>query len=106
MCGIRGRRLRARYFPEDLSADPAWDMMLNLFYAELTYRRVTVSSLSMAAAVPPTTAIRWINSLVEKGIFVRRSDPHDGRRVYVELTSETSTALRTYFAEVIPAPSA
>lgn len=103
---IRARRLRARFFPEELFADPAWDMMLNLFHAELTFRRVTVSSLSMAAAVPPTTAIRWIGTLVDKNLFVRRSDPHDGRRVYVELTPETSGALRAYFAEVMPTPSA
>lgn len=32
---IRARRLRARYFPEDLFADPAWDMLLDLLQAEI-----------------------------------------------------------------------
>ena len=32
---IRARRLRARFFPEDLFADPAWDMLLDLLQAEL-----------------------------------------------------------------------
>jgi hypothetical protein len=27
-------------------------------------------------------------------------DPHDGRRVFVELAPETSAALRRYFAEL------
>jgi hypothetical protein len=31
---------------------------------------------------------------------VRRADPHDGRRVFVELAPDTSRALRRYFAEV------
>jgi DNA-binding MarR family transcriptional regulator len=31
---------------------------------------------------------------------VRRADPHDGRRVFVELAPEASSALRRYFAEV------
>ena len=36
----------------------------------------------------------------EQGMFLRRADPHDGRRVFVELAPETSQALRRYFAEV------
>jgi DNA-binding MarR family transcriptional regulator len=38
--------------------------------------------------------------MVSQGIFVRRADPHDGRRVFVELAPEASQALRRYFAEV------
>ena len=101
---IRARRLRARYFPEDLFADPAWDMLLDLLQAEISQLRVPVSSLCIAAAVPATTALRWLKTLVEEGVFVRRADPHDGRRVFVELAPESSRALRRYFAEVGQAP--
>ena len=97
---IRARRLRARYFREDLFADPAWDMLLDLLQAEIAQLRVPVSSLCIAAAVPATTALRWLKTMVSQGIFVRRADPHDGRRVFVELAPETSHALRRYFAEV------
>jgi DNA-binding MarR family transcriptional regulator len=38
--------------------------------------------------------------MVSQGLFVRRADPHDGRRVFVELAPEASQALRRYFAEV------
>lgn len=97
---IRARRLRANYFPEDLFADPAWDMMLDLLQAEIAQLRVPVSSLCIAAAVPATTALRWLKTLVAQQLFVRRSDPHDARRVFVELAPETSKALRRYFNEV------
>ena len=97
---IRARRLRSRYFREDLFADPAWDMLLDLLQAELAQLRVPVSSLCIAAAVPATTALRWLKSMTEEGIFVRRADPHDGRRVFVELSSQASGAMRRYFAEV------
>jgi hypothetical protein len=97
---IRARRLRARYFPEDLFADPAWDMLLDLLQAEISHLRVPVSSLCIAAAVPATTALRWLKTMVKQGIFLRRADPHDGRRVFVELAPQTSDALRRYFAEV------
>ena len=97
---IRARRLRARYFPEELFADPAWDMLLDLLQAEIAQLRVPVSSLCIAAAVPATTALRWLKTLVSQGLFIRRPDPHDGRRVYVELAPDASHALRRYFAEV------
>jgi DNA-binding MarR family transcriptional regulator len=99
---IRARRLRSRFFPEELFADPAWDMLLDLLQAEISQLRVPVSSLCIAAAVPATTALRWLKTLVSQGLFVRRADPHDGRRVFVELAPETSQALRRYFAEVGP----
>jgi DNA-binding MarR family transcriptional regulator len=38
--------------------------------------------------------------MTDKGIFVRRADPHDGRRVFVELSKDASLAMRRYFAEV------
>ena len=97
---IRARRLRANYFSEELFADPAWDMLLDLLHAEILHLRVPVSSLCIAAAVPATTALRWLKTMVSEGIFIRRADPHDGRRVFVELAPETSEALRRYFAEV------
>jgi DNA-binding MarR family transcriptional regulator len=97
---IRARRLRSRYFADHLFADPAWDMLLDLLQAELSHLRVPVSSLCIAAAVPATTALRWLKTMVQEGLFIRRADPHDGRRVFVELAPETSAALRRYFAEV------
>jgi hypothetical protein len=99
---IGARRRRAHYFQGDLFADPAWDMLLDLVEAEIRGRRVSVSSLCIAAAVPASTALRWINALVKEGLFVRCPDPNDQRRVYVELTPEASEALRHYFAELNP----
>ena len=99
---IRARRLRARFFEEELFADPAWDMLLDLLQAEIAQLRVPVSSLCIAAAVPATTALRWLKTMTDKGIFVRRADPHDGRRVFVELSREASSAMRRYFAEIGP----
>ena len=97
---IRARRLRARYFDEELFADPAWDMLLDLLAAEIAQHRVPVSSLCIAAAVPATTALRWIKTMTDHKLFVRRADPHDGRRVFIELAPATSAAMHRYFAEV------
>lgn len=97
---IRVRRLRARFFDEELFADPAWDMLLDLLQAEIAQHRVPVSSLCIAAAVPATTALRWIKTMTDVGLFQRRADPHDGRRIFVELSAGASEAMRRYFGEV------
>jgi DNA-binding MarR family transcriptional regulator len=73
-----------------------------LLQAEIAQLRVPVSSLCIAASVPATTALRWLKTLVSQGLFVRRPDPHDGRRVYVELAPDASDALRRYFDELGP----
>jgi len=96
---IRARRDRGKYLPADLFADPAWDMLLDLLQAELVQHRVPVSSLCIAAAVPATTALRWIKTMTDRGLLARRPDPHDGRRVFMEMSRPTSHALRRFFAE-------
>jgi hypothetical protein len=87
---IRARRLRDQYFGNELFADPAWDILLDLFAARLEKRSVAVSSLCIAAAVPPTTALRWIKTLTDLGLLVRTADPQDGRRVYIELAPKAA----------------
>lgn len=97
---LDARRLRGSYFSSDLFAEPAWDMMLELLRAELFDRRMTATRLCAAAGVPPTTALRWLNSLVQQGLFVRRDDPLDATRSFVELAPRTSLSLRDYFREI------
>jgi DNA-binding MarR family transcriptional regulator len=100
---IRNRRQRTRYFAADLFSDPAWDILLDLFQGELMQRRISVSSACIGAAVPPTTALRWIASMVKRRMLVRHADPIDGRRVFVELSPDASLAMRLYFANTVRA---
>lgn len=95
---IRARRLRELYFAADLFADPAWDMLLDLMAARLERRQVAVSSLCIAAAVPPTTALRWIKLLTDQGILIRIADPSDGRRVFIELADSAAEGMMNYLA--------
>ena len=94
---LRQRRMREQYFPADLFADPAWDMLLDLYAARLERQPVSVSSLCIAAAVPATTALRWIKTMTDAGLFLREADPHDGRRIFIGLAEAAFDALARYF---------
>lgn len=93
---LRLRRERDRYFPSEIFADPAWDMLLDLTAAQLEGKQVPVSSLCIAAAVPTTTALRWVRSLTEAGLLERQMDPTDARRSHIRLSDEASASMLAY----------
>ena len=93
---IRARRLRDQFFGATLFEDPGWDMLLDLYAAELEQGRVSVSSLCIAAAVAPTTALRWIARMTDTGLFERRPDLLDRRRAFMVLSDRASEAMRGY----------
>lgn len=100
---LKRRRDRERYFPAELFSDPAWDMLLDLTAARLEKRSVSVSSLCIAAAVPTTTALRWIRNLCDVGMFERTTDPEDLRRGIITLSDDTADRMMRYLAAIGPA---
>lgn len=97
---LRVRTLRARFFRAELFADPAWDMLLDLYRAELDQHRVSVTSLCTASGVPTSTALRWLRALEDDGLIARRQDPLDGRRSFVALTNAGIEAMGAYFTAI------
>lgn len=95
---LRLRRLRDNFFDPVLFADPAWDMLLDLMAAKLEGDQVAVSSLCIAAAVPPTTALRWIKAMTDHNMFERHADPTDGRRIFIRLSDGATIGMARYFA--------
>lgn len=97
---IANRQARSRFFDAGLFGDPAWDMLLDLTAAHGEGVRVSVTSLCIAAAVPATTALRWLSQMVESGIFVRVPDPSDRRRAFIALSDKALAAMSGYFASL------
>lgn len=97
---IANRQARARFFDPALFGDPAWDMLLDLTAAHGEGQRVSVTSLCIAAAVPATTALRWLTQMVESGIFIRVPDPADKRRAFIALSDKALAAMSAYFASL------
>ena len=88
------RNRRDRHFRAYLFAEPAWDMMLDLFIAHLEGRQVYVTSLCIASNVPNTTALRYIQDMVKHGEIVSSADVQDGRRRWLSLSEGAVAAMK------------
>lgn len=94
----RRRRNRTLFFEdESLFGEPAWDILLDLFIAGLQRKRLPVTSACIGAAVPTTTALRWLALLEERGQVIREPDPTDARRAHVRLSPEAWAKMEQYF---------
>lgn len=94
---IAERRSVGRHLGFSICANPAWDMLLDLYRAALLGQDISISSLALASHVPATTARRCIASMVAAKLVVFRPDPADGRRIYVAITPAGFEALTHIF---------
>ncbi len=92
--------MRDALFPTGLFADPAWDLLLDLYVAGVERRRISISSACIAAAVPSTTALRWIAVLESKGLILRIADSKDRRRAYLTLGAQASRSIEAWLQDM------
>jgi hypothetical protein len=93
------RRARERILPPEVFAEPAWDILLDLFVARSEHRFVSVSGACIASAVPPTTALRWITKLEELGLVQRIADDLDRRRIWLKLDDTAASKIADWLSE-------
>lgn len=97
----KSRRIRSRAFKDDrLFGEPAWDLLLDLFIAEAEGKKLSVTAACIGAAVPTSTALRWLLILEQRGLLTRESDPTDARRVFLRLTGEGYARMVDYFLQL------
>lgn len=94
---IDARRLRTQFFDTRLLGEPAWDMLLELFHAEIAKHSISLTSLSVAASVPAATALRWIKVMIEADLVRFPAESSDARCEHVELSPMASKAMQKYF---------
>lgn len=94
------RERRRNYISPELFGEPAWDMLLALFCANAACHRLSVTSLCLASGAPQTTALRWIDSLHERGLTRRVKNPLDARVVFIELEPEGKARMLAYLEDV------
>lgn len=91
------RRARDALLPPEFLGEPGWDILLDLLISRLSNKEISVTSCCVAACVPPTTALRWIDLLISQGFVERVSDPEDRRRSLLRLTEHGFRQMRSYF---------
>ena len=98
----RLRRARPKYVAaaSDLFADPIWDMMLDLYVASQRGQLTTVTNACVAADVPQTTGLRYIEKLTSRGLAVRYSHLKDKRMLGLELTPEGKASMEDMLREM------
>ena len=94
---IAQRRQREELLGPELSGEPAWTMLLNLFVAHEEGRRETVLKLCTEAGVGPDIALRWLFTLAAEGKAIWRSKAKDPYAARVDLAPEMAGQLRELF---------
>lgn len=84
------RRARAVVFGDNLFSDPAWDILLELYAAQLGARVMSLSDLAKATDTPLSTTERWIAALAERGLVKSTTDPKDSADVKIQLTPDAA----------------
>ena len=95
------RKLRGSFLPHDMFSDPAWDILLALKESEFSSSRMAITAATTVEGIPATTGLRWLKTLVRRGLVLREEDPFDGRRVYVRLHPNASKAIDDFLDGVL-----
>lgn len=94
------RRSRDEKFQSfELFADPAWDILLDLFINFFDGKKVDTSSACIASCVPVTTALRWLTALEKAGLIEKAHDNRDKRRVLVQISALGVKNMIAYFQD-------
>jgi len=94
--GLNRRRLEMLGAP--LCVDAAWNMLLDLFISEGEGRRLSVSAAVIGSMFSYSTAMRYVNLLVDAGLVERTPDQRDRRRSFLSLSRTGRAALADLLA--------
>jgi hypothetical protein len=83
------RVTRFDHFPAELFHEPAWDMLLALFIAQVA-----------SANAPVTTSQRWIDHLHKLKLIDRVIDPIGRRRMEISLSDSGNAAVLAYLRQL------
>jgi DNA-binding MarR family transcriptional regulator len=91
------RGLRRDYLGRDFS-EAAWAMILEVYAARLEGRSIHQSLVGFETGVPPTTALATVRRLLDRGVFLKQTDPSDKRMVLLTLADEWAESLARFLS--------
>lgn len=98
---FHNRRRRDSLIRHDLFAEPAWDMLLDLYIQHHRGQPVAVDRLCAAAATAATTAMRWLGLLIEKELVVRSPSAADDGILRVALSEHGIGEMERYLRDLL-----
>ena len=95
---LTDRARRREYVSAALLAEPAWDILLELYAFQLLQQPVTAAEVSDRLHVPSTTSDRWMKMLEADLLIARWMERPVGVRV--ALTPKGVEAMDRYFSAI------
>ena len=96
---IHARRARAMLFGQSLFSDPAWDILLMLFQADLDDQALTLEQLSETGRLSLNATVGQVGVLERRGlVFEYRGSPNSRRRRALRLTPLAIDAMSSWFS--------
>ena len=92
------RQKRISRFGSQMFGEPAWEMLL-ILYLEEGGERQSQTRLADLSGAARSTAMRWIDYLVRKGLAYREDHPTDKRRNFIALSDKGRQLLELYLSE-------
>ena len=96
----RAIAIRMRVCPEVAHEQIAWTMLLAAQQARCDGRPLSTTAICSFAYAPATTALRWLDLLVTKGLLTSNPDPSDARRRWIALSAKGVLMFKRYAAEL------
>lgn len=92
------REVRRNFVSQKFLGEPAWDILLDLFYRQSRDQRVSITDTQHAANAPLTTVLRYLKSMEDEGLVRRLCPANDKRTRHVELTEKGRQAMIGYLS--------
>lgn len=98
---LASHRRRAGLIPGMRSAEPVWNMVLELYAAAAESQRFSVIKLCQVSGSSVTTALRHIELLEADGFVAREPDDRDGRSQRIVMLPRLKAAVESWLRDLL-----
>lgn len=96
---IESRRVRATLLGQNLFSDPAWDILLLLYQAELEGRALTLEQLSETLRLSMSVTVGQVGIMERRGLVgEHQTSPNSRRRRSIRLSPLAVDSLSSWFS--------
>ena len=99
---LKWNRLKAEILNpgSGLFADSCWNMCLDTCICDLKGKKITVSAIAHGSGIPMTTAMRYINVMVEEGLLQKSPNPSDNRMIFLSTSEACKEKISTLLGQM------